>query len=136
MKRRAAVLAMATPVAVGALLGALLVGGPATAESPRMSAPTAEDGQSELPKPPEYWSVNGELHLKVVAKKVSGTIGDETWARLAAHFDETQILEAIALAGYYHTISFLCRALDLPLEAYAARFPDRHREGTQTKQAK
>lgn len=91
MKRRAAVLAMATPVAVGALLGALLVGGPATAESPRMSAPTAEDGQSELPKPPEYWSVNGELHLKVVAKKVSGTIGDETFTDLLTY--ETSVVD-------------------------------------------
>ena len=44
---------------------------------------------------------------------------------LAAHFDEAQILEAIALVGYYHTISFLCRGLDLPLESYAARFPAR-----------
>ena len=39
------------------------------------------------------------------------------------HFDETQILEAIALVGYYHTISFLCVGLELPLESYAARFP-------------
>ena len=51
------------------------------------------------------------------------TIEEESWAALAAHFDETQILEAIALVGYYHTISFLCRGLDLPLESYAARFP-------------
>jgi alkylhydroperoxidase family enzyme len=51
------------------------------------------------------------------------TIGDKTWTALAAHFDETQILEVIALVGYYHTISFLCRGLDLPLENYAARFP-------------
>lgn len=51
------------------------------------------------------------------------TIDEETWARLAAHFDEAQILEVIALAGYYHTISFLCRALDLPLESYGVRFP-------------
>jgi hypothetical protein len=29
----------------------------------------------------------------------------------------------IALVGYYHTISFLCRGLDLPLEPWAARFP-------------
>ena len=50
-------------------------------------------------------------------------ITDKTWAILAAHFDEPQILEVIALAGYYHTISFLCRGLDLPLESYAARFP-------------
>ena len=46
-----------------------------------------------------------------------------TWAQLATHFDETQILEAIALVGYYHTISFLCVGLELPLESYAARFP-------------
>jgi alkylhydroperoxidase family enzyme len=51
------------------------------------------------------------------------TIAPATWAGLAAHFDEGQILEVIALAGYYHTISFLCRALDLPPESYAARFP-------------
>ena len=50
-------------------------------------------------------------------------IGDATWAILAAHFDETQILEAIALVGFYHTISFLCRGLELPLEPWAARFP-------------
>ena len=48
---------------------------------------------------------------------------DATWAKLAAHFEEPALLEAIALVGYYHTISFLCRGLDLPLESYAARFP-------------
>jgi alkylhydroperoxidase family enzyme len=46
-----------------------------------------------------------------------------TWTRLAAHFDEAQILEAIALIGYYHTISFLCVGLELPLESYATSFP-------------
>ena len=51
------------------------------------------------------------------------TITDATWTALKQHFDEAQILETIALVGYYHTISFLCRALDLPLEPYAARFP-------------
>jgi alkylhydroperoxidase family enzyme len=51
------------------------------------------------------------------------TIGDETWTALATQFDEPQILEAIALVGYYHTISFLCVGLKLPLESYAARFP-------------
>ena len=51
------------------------------------------------------------------------TIEDKSWSALAAHFDETQILETIALVGYYHTISFLCRGLRLPLEPYAARFP-------------
>ncbi len=51
------------------------------------------------------------------------TIGEETWGAARRHFDEAQLLETIALVGYYHTISFLCRGLDLPLESYAARFP-------------
>ena len=50
-------------------------------------------------------------------------VGAATWTRLADHFDEPQILEAIALVGYYHTISFLCVGLELPLESYGARFP-------------
>lgn len=50
-------------------------------------------------------------------------IADPTWAALSTHFDERQILEAMALVGYYHMISFLCRGLDLPLESYAPRFP-------------
>jgi alkylhydroperoxidase family enzyme len=51
------------------------------------------------------------------------TINDPTWQRIRAHYDDAQILEAIALVGYYHTISFLCRGLELPLESYGARFP-------------
>lgn len=51
------------------------------------------------------------------------TLTDATWTALARHFDEAQILEAIALVGYYHTISFLCRGLNLPRETWSARFP-------------
>lgn len=51
------------------------------------------------------------------------TLSPQTWSQLTAHFDEAQILEAIALVGYYHTISFLCRGLELAPESYAARFP-------------
>lgn len=70
------------------------------------------------------WGADEQALLAAVDDLVDHrTIGDETWAQLAAHFDEAQILEVIALAGYYHTISFLCRALDLPLEPYGARFP-------------
>ena len=50
-------------------------------------------------------------------------IAEVTWTALAEHFDAVQILETIALAGYYHAISFLCLGLELPLESYAARFP-------------
>ena len=70
------------------------------------------------------WTPDGQALIALVDDLVDRrTIGDATWANLTAHFDEKQILEAIALVGFYHTISFLCRGLDLPLESYAARFP-------------
>ena len=44
---------------------------------------------------------------------------------LGAAFEEPELRlpRAIALVGYYHTISFLCRGLDLPFEDWSARFP-------------
>jgi alkylhydroperoxidase family enzyme len=70
------------------------------------------------------WAADEQALLTLVDDLVDRrTISDATWTSLAAHFDEAQILEAIALVGYYHTISFLCRGLKLPLESYGARFP-------------
>jgi alkylhydroperoxidase family enzyme len=70
------------------------------------------------------WTADEQALIALVDDLVDRrTIDDTTWSDLAAHFDEAQILEAIALAGYYHTISFLCRGLELPLESSAARFP-------------
>lgn len=71
------------------------------------------------------WTADEQALLALVDDLVDRrTIGDATWTALAKHFDETQIIEAIALVGYYHTISFLCRGLKLPLEGYGARFPN------------
>ena len=70
------------------------------------------------------WSASERALLALVDGLVDhAAIEEATWTALAAHFDEAQILEAIALTGYYHTISFLCRGLELPLEEWAARFP-------------
>ena len=70
------------------------------------------------------WTPEEQSLISVVDDLVDRrTIDDKTWAALAAHFDEAQILEVIALVGYYHTISFLCVGLKLPPESYAARFP-------------
>lgn len=70
------------------------------------------------------WSPQESALLALVDDLVDRrTIGEATWASLSAHFDDPQILEAIALVGYYHSISFLCNGLALPLESYAARFP-------------
>jgi len=70
------------------------------------------------------WAPDEQALLAAVDDLVDRrTIDNATWTALKKHFDETQILETIALVGYYHTISFLCRGLELPLEPYATRFP-------------
>jgi alkylhydroperoxidase family enzyme len=70
------------------------------------------------------WTLEEQALLALVDDLVDQrTIGDATWQAARRHFGEAQILEAIALVGYYHTISFLCRGLELPPEDYAARFP-------------
>jgi len=50
-------------------------------------------------------------------------VGDELWAALRAHWSDEQLIELVALVGFYHLISFVTNALRLPLEAYGARFP-------------
>jgi alkylhydroperoxidase family enzyme len=72
----------------------------------------------------DCWSASEQALIALVDDLVDRrSLSDATWTTLTEHFDETQILEAIALVGYYHTISFLCRGLSLPLEAWSARFP-------------
>jgi alkylhydroperoxidase family enzyme len=50
-------------------------------------------------------------------------VGDALWRSLAAEFEPAQIVELIALAGFYHTVSFATNALRIELEPGAARFP-------------
>lgn len=70
------------------------------------------------------WSGDEQALIALVDDLVDRrSIAAATWHDLRACFDDMQILEAIALTGYYHTISFFCLALELPLEPYAARFP-------------
>lgn len=70
------------------------------------------------------WSAEEQALVAVVDDLVGRhTIAPANWTRARRHFDEAALIEVIALVGYYHTISFLCRSLDLPLEPYSARFP-------------
>jgi alkylhydroperoxidase family enzyme len=89
---------------------------------------TPEHVAATVKKPGEAacWTPEEQALIALVDDLVDRrAIAPATWTELAAHFDKTQILEAIALVGYYHTISFLCVGLELPLESYAARFPVR-----------
>lgn len=49
-------------------------------------------------------------------------VSDSTWEDLIRFYTPEQALELIALAGYYHTISFVTNALHVELEPYAPRF--------------
>ena len=54
----------------------------------------------------------------------TSTIGDGLWSRLAAEFTTAQLLDMMLLAGWYHAISYVARATEVPLEAFATRFAD------------
>ena len=49
-------------------------------------------------------------------------VSDGLWQALRAEFTETQLVELVALTGFYHLISFATNAFRIPLESYAARF--------------
>ncbi len=51
-------------------------------------------------------------------------LSDGLWVRLRAHYSEEALMEIIMLAGSYRMISYLTNALRLPLEPFAARFPE------------
>ena len=59
---------------------------------------------------------------------------DELWAALRAHWSEEQLIELVALTGFYHLISFATNALRIPLEPYGARLP-RPDDGTRSRPA-
>jgi alkylhydroperoxidase family enzyme len=54
----------------------------------------------------------------------TSTISDDLWTRLTAEFATPQLLDMMLLAGWYHAISYVARAAELPLEAFATRFAD------------
>jgi alkylhydroperoxidase family enzyme len=72
------------------------------------------------------WQPEDALLLRFCdALHASCDLDDALWAELRAHFTEEAMLELLLLAGFYRTVSYFTNALRLPLEPYAARFPDR-----------
>ena len=70
------------------------------------------------------WSDEERLLIRMVDElHDSSTVSEELWDALAAAFSIEQILELIALAGFYHTVSFFANSLKLPAEARSAPFP-------------
>ena len=70
------------------------------------------------------WSEEERLLIRAVdALHDTIDIPDALWSALAATFSREQILEVIALCGFYRTVAYYCRALRLPTEAYGAELP-------------
>ena len=70
------------------------------------------------------WTTDEQLLVRLVDElHETAGISDGLWDALAAAFSVEQILELIALVGFYHTVSFFANGLRLPLERYAASFP-------------
>jgi len=70
------------------------------------------------------WSDDERLLIRMVDQlHDSANLSDELWDALAADFSVEQILELIALVGFYHTVSFFANGLRLPPESYAIPFP-------------
>lgn len=71
----------------------------------------------------DCWNTRERLVLRMADELHDGaTVSDALWDELKAVFSEEQLLELIALAGYYRTISTMVNACRLAPEPYAARF--------------
>jgi 4-carboxymuconolactone decarboxylase len=51
-------------------------------------------------------------------------ISDSLWEPLAAVWNEEELVELIAVAGFYHLVSFLANGARIELEQAGARFPE------------
>jgi alkylhydroperoxidase family enzyme len=51
-------------------------------------------------------------------------LDDATWATLASRYDEAQMIEIVALVGYYHQTAFLLNALGVAREEGVPGLPD------------
>lgn len=86
--------------------------------TPRQIAATVDGGDAD-------WSADERVLFDACSElDTTRAISDALWQRLAAHFTPEQILEIIALIGFYRSVSLYCNALKLPLEPFAARFPE------------
>jgi alkylhydroperoxidase family enzyme len=86
--------------------------------TPAQVAATAGTDHAALPERERLlFRLADELHDRA-------QVSDTLWEALRGHWSEAQLIELIALAGFYHLISFLTNALRIPPETYGARFPD------------
>ena len=89
-----------------------------------LSDAQVRDSASAMPDP-ELWT---EAELALIAA-VDALIDRKKlfaseFEALAAHFTNAQILETVQLVGFYHGVSLMCGALDLPPEPGMPTLPE------------
>jgi 4-carboxymuconolactone decarboxylase len=72
------------------------------------------------------WSPEQAVLIELVdALHDRDDLDDAVWERLAAHYNEAQLVELVALVGQYHFVSFIANAFRVQHEEGARRFPPR-----------
>lgn len=72
----------------------------------------------------DEWS-EADLSLMEAVDELDETahLSDATWDRLQARYDDLQLIEFIALVGWYRTISYMCNVLQLEPESWGRDWP-------------
>ncbi|MCZ6828447.1 MAG: carboxymuconolactone decarboxylase family protein [Gammaproteobacteria bacterium] len=72
----------------------------------------------------ECWNIGDALLIRVVDElSTSARLSPETKSQFETFWDLEQQLEILALAGNYHTISFVANVAGIEGEGFGARFP-------------
>jgi alkylhydroperoxidase family enzyme len=88
--------------------------------TPAEIAATVHGGANGWSKPDEA------VLVRIVGALIhTATIDGALWAEAQAHFDAAQMIEIIALIGFYHLVSFTVNATGVAHEPDAPRFPQR-----------
>jgi len=99
-----------------AVVGATAVAPPSVSASPGAPA-AAPPGHAAIEERDRLvLALADELHD-------TSTVSAPLWARLAATYEPPQLLEMIAVAGFYHLIAYTVNAVAVAHEPWAARFP-------------
>ena len=76
-------------------------------------------------QPDDLWTAREGLLIRAVDGLChDGRLNEETRSAFEATFTQAEQLEILALAGNYHTVSFVANVARLPPESFAARFAD------------
>jgi alkylhydroperoxidase family enzyme len=71
------------------------------------------------------WEDSEKILIELVDETLTTKhISDELWTKIKQYFTDEQVLELLALIGFYHTISLITNGLRVDLEKFAPKFKD------------